>query len=77
VVVLLFIKGMIHLILIFFFLSLSVCPDCDIACFIEFGMFSLFSFAQIETDVISCAKESNTEYLSKTQNFIYISVRQW
>ncbi|KAK7172036.1 hypothetical protein R3I93_004356 [Phoxinus phoxinus] len=28
----------------------------------------------IETDVISCAKESNTEYLSKTQNFIYISM---
>ncbi|ROL45146.1 D-ribitol-5-phosphate cytidylyltransferase [Anabarilius grahami] len=28
----------------------------------------------METDVISCAKESNTEYLSKTQNFIHISM---
>lgn len=28
----------------------------------------------IETDVISCAKESNMEYLSKTRNFIYISM---
>ncbi|XP_058655513.1 D-ribitol-5-phosphate cytidylyltransferase isoform X3 [Onychostoma macrolepis] len=27
----------------------------------------------METDVIPCAKESNTEYLSKTQNFIHIS----
>ncbi|XP_048017093.1 D-ribitol-5-phosphate cytidylyltransferase [Megalobrama amblycephala] len=28
----------------------------------------------METDVISCAKESNTEYLSKTRNFIRISM---
>ncbi|XP_052432458.1 D-ribitol-5-phosphate cytidylyltransferase isoform X2 [Carassius gibelio] len=27
----------------------------------------------METDVIPCAKESNTEYLSKTRNFIHIS----
>ncbi|XP_016363257.1 isoprenoid synthase domain-containing protein-like [Sinocyclocheilus anshuiensis] len=27
----------------------------------------------METDVIQCAKESNTEYLSKTRNFIHIS----
>ncbi|KTF98357.1 hypothetical protein cypCar_00032058 [Cyprinus carpio] len=41
-----------------------------IACFIEFGLFS-----QMETDVIPCAKESNAEYLSKTQNFIHLSVQ--
>ncbi|KTG06565.1 hypothetical protein cypCar_00021783, partial [Cyprinus carpio] len=29
----------------------------------------------METDVIPCAKESNTEYLSKTRNFIHISVQ--
>ncbi|XP_059370049.1 D-ribitol-5-phosphate cytidylyltransferase isoform X2 [Carassius carassius] len=28
----------------------------------------------METDVIPCAKESNTEYLSKTRNFIHISM---
>ncbi|XP_067221657.1 D-ribitol-5-phosphate cytidylyltransferase isoform X2 [Chanodichthys erythropterus] len=28
----------------------------------------------METDVISCAKENNTEYLSKTRNFIHISM---
>ncbi|XP_067306462.1 D-ribitol-5-phosphate cytidylyltransferase [Pseudorasbora parva] len=28
----------------------------------------------IETDVISCGKESNMEYLSKTRNFIHISM---
>ncbi|XP_042627395.1 D-ribitol-5-phosphate cytidylyltransferase-like isoform X3 [Cyprinus carpio] len=30
----------------------------------------------METDVIPCAKESNAEYLSKTQNFIHLSVCQ-